>query len=286
MDHDISIGFLFKVLKKNWWKLLIVTVAAAILMFAFASLCIPKQYSSTIEFYIININTSYDYTTSSLLGATTQLSNDYISIIKSEYMLVQVREALVAKGYKNMENAPISSLRGMIQSSTSTASSMFSVSVVSPNPDFSYDMACVIEELAPTVVTELAKPDSLTHEGLADKIHTVINYYNNHREEGQNKVDLTEKEISDLLQQGFIGITTKQDCIRPINPPKPATHHDSPNEMVYAVLGGGAALVIAYAILLLRALAERRITTEDDLKRMVNKPFIGAIPHWDASPKK
>ena len=281
MDHDISLGFLLKILKKTWWKLLLIALTALIAVSVFVQLAVPKKYSSSIDFYVVNINTSYDYTTSSLLSATPQLINDYISIIKSDQMLNRVATELVARGYR-AEQITIRGLRSMIQSETENETSVFRVTLAHSNKAFAYEVASIITELAPTVVTEIAKPDSLTHESLADKVHTVISYYNqNMVEEGGARVELSEKEISDMLKNGFVGIPTQLNCIEVITPPVEDTAADSPDVIKYGLLGAVAAAVAAYLFFLIRHMFELRVTSEEDVKNLLNRPLIGAIPHWE-----
>lgn len=283
MERDVSLGFMWKTFKKAWWKIVIFALVAMLLVGMFTHFFIDKKYSSSIDFYIVNVNTSYDYTTTSLLAASSYLINDYVSIIKSDEMLLKVQEALTEKGYQSVS---VSRLRSMISSSADAESSVFCLKLTDTNAQFAYDVAAVIAELAPTVVTDIAKPDSLSHESLADKIHTVLTYYNEHmvnEEEGEAIVNLSEKEIADMLHDGFIGIATRQNCITVLTPPTLDTVCDSPNLFSNCLLGGMIAALIVYLICLIRSLFECKIASEDDIKTMIDRPLIGTVPHWENS---
>ena len=93
---EISLDFLLKVFKKTWWRIMIFTLVIMIAAACFTHFLIPKKYSSEVEFYIVNVNTDSDYTSTSLLGAASYLVNDYVTIIKSDYMLDQVVAKLKA----------------------------------------------------------------------------------------------------------------------------------------------------------------------------------------------
>ncbi len=51
----------------------------------------------------------------------------------------------------------------------------------------------------------------------------------------------------------------------------------------YIGIGALAGMVIVYIIVFLKSLFETSITTEEDLRNLVNRPVIGAIPTWDTA---
>ncbi len=283
MDHEISLGFLLRVLKKTWWKIAIFAVAILLIVAAFTEFCIPKKYSSSIEFYVVNTNTSYDYTTSSLLSASAYLINDYVSIMKSDYMLDRVGKELVAMGYAEADvTAP--KLRSMISSSTDTEyTSVFDVRVTHTSTEFAYDVATVIKNLAPDLVTEVAKPDRLTNGNLAQTIHSVMKYYD---KEIDGEQGVTVEEIEQLLIKEEVGLTASLSCIEVLTPPVVDKAHDSPNVFTYSVLGAMIAAVVAYLFFLAKSIFELSIASEDDIKKMINRPLIGTVPHWDLNAGK
>ena len=328
MDRDISLDFLLRIFKKTWWKIAIVALAVVILVATVTHFFIPKKYSSSIEFYVVNTNTNYDYTTSSLLSASAYLINDYVSIMKSDYMLDQFREDLVGQGY-NADVVTNDLLRSMIQSSSQSDTSVFTVTVVHTNPAFAYDVAQTIARLAPSGVTDIAKPDSLTYENLAKKIYSVISYYNKLEDDGGIEVkekeinkaledgtisgvsdsvsakdlmkvieyyneqetdggleEVTEAEIAKLLESNSLGLNARLNCFEMLTPPVEDENHDSPNIVTYSALGGVIAAVATYLFFLARHLFELNISSEDDIKKMIDRPLIGTIPHWEITNRK
>ncbi len=298
MNHEISFPVLLKTFKKCWWKVAIIAICAMLIMAAFTIFFIPKKYSSSMEVYIINSNTSYDYTTSSLLAANTYLINDYIAIIQGDEMLNRVCNELKAEAptYKDSEGQQLLSeeqidalnalqprqIRSMIKSSASAESSIFKLSISHTDPDLAYVIAYKIAKLAPEEVTKVAKSDINDRNSMAQIIHGVMNDLNK-THENENKVELSD--VLGYLEEEKIGLN-RQDCIDIIINPKFPTSHDSPNVPVYTILSGIAAAVIAYVVFLLLTLSKSVIITEEDVRKHLNYPLIGIIPHWSMSGNK
>lgn len=275
MEHDISLGFLLRIFKKAWWKIAIIALAALLIVSVLSGLLIDKKYSASIECYVINTNTSYDYTSTSLLGASTYLINDYVSILKSETILKQVQEKLAEQGWNGVT---IGRLRGMIESSSNENTSVFTLTLVDTQKDLVTATAKVIADLAPVAITDIVKANSQTHKVLANNIYAVIDYYNQKAENGG--LEATEEDITKLLESEQLGINTRQNCIEVLTPPKEATEV-SRNIMTYGLLGAIVAAVATYLFFLLRHLFELNISSEEDIKKMINRPLIGTVPHWD-----
>ena len=285
MERDVSFSLLIKILKRTWWMILIIALVAMILVATFTELFVPKKYKSSIQFYIINIDANTDYASAGLLSAAAQLANDYADIMSSEYTLTQVQAELEARGYENLS---IEKLQSMLQHSAKSSSSVFTVSVVHTNPTVAYDVATVLAELAPEIVTEIAKPEnSRTKEGYATNLYNYIDWYNRNIAKQENKptMDLTKQDILAHLDYAN-NLMVKRECIRVLTPPTEATTPVSPNVVTITLLGGVLAVAAAYIMFLLKALLEQGITNEDDLKTLVGRPVIGVIPHWDTVVKK
>ena len=277
---EISLDFLFKVFKSNWWKIMIFALVVMIIAASFTHFLIPKKYSSKIEFYIVNVNTDSDYTSTSLLGASSYLVNDYVTIIKSDYMLDQVVERLTAEGYTEYNGAPLTNemLRKMISHSASTQTSAFTLKMTCTDPAFAHKATALIAEMAPEVVTKMAKPEDNTNENLAQKILAVVKYLS-------NKNDITVSEVEAALNITGMG-STQLNCIEVLTPPALAKSHDSPSLVMNTLLSGVIAAAVSYAIHLLISMANVAVVTEEDLKKLVKHPILGTIPRWETESSK
>lgn len=274
---EISLNFLFKIFKKTWWKILSITVIAMLLAASFTHFVIPKKYSSSIKFYVVNINSDYDYTSSSVVSAASYLINDYIAIIKSDRMLDQVMNALKEDGITNVTKEQIN---GMISSSSATETSVFTLSISSTDKALAYKVASAIAELAPATVTDIAKSDENTNQVLSEKILFVID-----KLALESQDPITQDQINNILTAFEVGLSDQTNCIEVLTPPAEATTHDSPNLIVYTLLGGIVAAAVSYTLFLLYAVLNQNVVTEDDVKRFINRPLIGVIPHWESTTK-
>ena len=272
-----------------------IVALCAMLVVATLTICfVPKKYSSSMEVYIVNTNTSYDYTTSSLLSANTYLINDYIAIIQGDMMLDQVRQSLKdeASTYVDKETGkPLlnedqvkalskltnGQIRSMIRSSASDESSIFGLSISHTDPMQAYVIAYTIAKIAPAAVTDIAKSEINERVALAEDIYNAMDYFNDQKHNGNSGT--SEADILQYLNDYQIGLE-RQDCIEIIIDPKPATSHDSPNVPTYTLLAGIASAIIAYVIFLLLSLSKSVIVTEEDVKKLLDHPLIGTVPHW------
>ena len=331
MEHDISLGFLFKTLKRCWLIMVIVALVAAIIVGVAVSLFIPKKYSSSVEFYVVNTNTSYDYTTSSLLAASEYLINDYVKIIKSDAILElvangntaleKINEGKEKKDWVTLENVDkellrntvknlpkeekveIAPLRAMISSSSEESTSLFTIKVTHTDPKYAYEVATVIKDIAPRYVTDIAKPDRLTNEYLVnvawqtmialEKAHLKEQAENNSIEindtTAKNSIlkrygDDAEKAVESFLTEA--GLDGSLDCFTTVNSPALDDAHDSPNALKYAAVAAVGAAAIVYLVFLIKGIFEMNVSSEDDVKKLVKRPLVGTIPHWENSVKK
>ena len=277
---EISLDFLLKVFKKTWWRIMIFTLVIMIAAACFTHFLIPKKYSSEVEFYIVNVNTDSDYTSTSLLGAASYLVNDYVTIIKSDYMLDQVVAKLKAAGFTTYNEKPLENetLRKMISHTTSSQTSAFTLKITSTDRKFSQEATALIADMAPEIVTKMAKPEDNTNETLANKILSAVRHFS-------KDTSIAVTDIEAYLNMSGLGVT-QLNCIEVLTPPALAKTHESPSLVMNTLLSGVFAAVICYAIYFLIALVNMTVTTEEDIKKLVNLPIIGTIPRWEIGPTK
>ena len=247
MANEISLVFLFKILKSAWWKILIITVAVVLLVAGITQFLIPKKYASTVQFYIINASATTEYTTSALLSAAEYLANDYIKIINGDRMIQTITDDLA----KNSYTATPGAIRSMISSSTSAESSMFEITVTHKDKAIAYLVADSIERNAPSIIKEISKP------AYASNLYI--------------KTDDGYKEIT----------ANELDCIVVICAPAIATTHVSPSLITNCLLAAVIAICLSYVLFLLIKLFDTTIRTETNAKELVDLPIIGDIPTWN-----
>lgn len=275
MQNEISLSFFWKCFKKCWFLMIIFGIVVALIAGIFTNF-LPKRYSSTVDFYIINTNTSYDYTTSALLSASSYLINDYIELIRSDAILSYIAED-VNEGKPEEEHVTPAEIRSML-SSSSTDTSLFTIRVSSTDPYLALEIADAIERISPGKVTSIAKPDRVTNENIYNALLQAIN---------ENRPEDEKMKMEELKENYTIqGLNSTLDCFRTVNVPVLDTVPDSPNVKKTAVVAGGACAVLVYVFFLIKKFIEMKISSEDDIKAFIKHPLVGTIPHWGSSFKK
>ncbi len=279
---ELNFSFLLTVFKKHWWKIVAVTLLVMILAACVTQFLIPKKYSSSVKFYVVNVNTDLDYTSATYLAAAEYLVNDYVEIIQGDTLLTEISDTLKSEGYKVSPNT----LRGMIKSSSKAETSVFTITVSHTDKKLAYRVAQLLEEIAPPIVTEFAKPGDTVGKRAASNVQTVLESMVKDKE-----IPLTEEQIPTqaAIEQHLIDKNETLDrleCIAVLKSPVEAKTHDSPSLVVNTLVSGVVAALVTYAFFLIISSLASTIVTEDDVKNMVGKPVMSAIPHWEITAKK
>ncbi len=245
--NELNLDLLWKTLKKAWIIILTITIGIMIVVGLVTHFVIPKKYSSSIKCYVVNINTDYAYTTTNLLDASKYLINDYISIIKSDRVLIPICEELVKQGYDGITPAYIRSSRMITGGVDSADTNVFTLNISHSDKKLAHNLAMIISEKAPELVTKISRPE--------------LNKQN-------------ESETDTL------------NCFEVLTYPVEAESHDSPSLTSNVLLAGIAAAAITYIVFVIYALINSRITTEEDIKKILDRPLIGSIPSWENTATK
>lgn len=258
MANEITFSILLKVLKNAWWKILIFTVAVAIAVAAVAEFAIPKKYSSSTEFYILNTSVTSEYTTTSLLAAAEYLANDYIEIIKGDRMMNEILNDIAQKGYTHCSPKEI---RSMISASTSSDSSIFSITVTNTDKDLAFYICDSIKNHSPQIIKEITRPSYTSN------LYRMTTQQDAKGEEVSVYVPISEEDI---------------ECVKIIRSPEIAKQHVSPSVFSYTLIAAVLAAVVAYVFFLIRKITDTVIRNEDTANELLNEVVIGDIPHWTA----
>ncbi|MBO5415438.1 MAG: hypothetical protein J6A83_02260 [Clostridia bacterium] len=155
MNKEISILTLWKVLKNSWKVIVIITLIVMLIAGLYTNYGIKKKYSSSVTFYVINTSSNSEYTTSALLQAIEQLSNDYIELILSDVIIEPLVEDLNEE--HGWDYTP-GQIRNMISASIISDTSMFKIRVTNTDKEHAYIIAQYINDNAPEKVKDVVKP--------------------------------------------------------------------------------------------------------------------------------
>ena len=167
MTKEIDFSFLLTVLKKAWWKLLLIVLAVAIITFLFSTFFIPKKYTQEVKFYVINNSSTSEYTSNGLIQASIMLREDYIEILKSDVSLKAIQSAAEEQGYDLTKKG----IASMISTKTAGDSSIFVISITHNDPKLAFDLANIMINTIPDVIKDVSKPHTTTE--LADEAECV-----------------------------------------------------------------------------------------------------------------
>ena len=145
MEIDLK-GLAKDVFKRVWIIVLCAAVlGAATLIYTYNF--VTPTYKATVTFYVNNNSeATSNSVSSSNLAVALQLTKSYVNIIQSDRVLGKV-----------VQNAEFTSLtaadiRKMMTAEVMDETEMFSVSIISPNPKMSADIANAIAEHAPSEI--------------------------------------------------------------------------------------------------------------------------------------
>lgn len=269
MTKEINISTLFRVLKSAWWKILIITVAVAIAVAAVTAFAVEKKYAASTKFYVINTSSTSEYTTTALLSAAEYLANDYIEIIKGDDMMAMVKaklesnQELMEKGYASFS---ASQIRKMISTSTSAESSTFTITITHTDYAVAYYVCKALESTeALEIIKNSARPSYKSN----------IYQWRDLNGNGEKDAD----EFSSISEADLECVKVLRSPVDPSRNPDPV----SPNVVQYTLIAATITAIIAYAIFLIRKLADTVIHGEESAKELVKETVIGDIPNWTNS---
>ena len=147
---DIDLREFFRVLVTKLW---IVALCAAIVgtaVLVYTVNFVSPQYNSSVSIYVNNNSGASDgtYISSSDLAVALRLVETYVNIIQSDTVLEKVID-------ESGLNLTAGQLRGMISAEPIGETEMFKVTVRSPYPQASADLANAIATVAPTAIAEI-----------------------------------------------------------------------------------------------------------------------------------
>lgn len=141
-EMEIDIGEIVSILLSRIWFILIVGITVGLLFFAFSKFIITPEYKSSTKIYVLNKgeenNSSLTYTD---LQVGSTLTKDYLELVKSRAVLVQVIAEL---------DLPMSAerLAGMISVATPSDTRIITISVTSEDPYEAQQVANKVREIA------------------------------------------------------------------------------------------------------------------------------------------
>ena len=144
---EIDLQKLLLVYLRRWWLIVLSALIVAGGSFAYAYYLVEEMYQASSTIYVNNIKEgiTVDSVTTSNLSVSQQLAHTYISIVKSDHVLDKVAEALDNR-------YTVNNLKGMVTASQIGDTGIFSINIVSADPQEAAEIANTFAEVVPDVI--------------------------------------------------------------------------------------------------------------------------------------
>lgn len=147
---EINIKELVKGIMKRAWIVALCTVVFAFSAWIYTANFVEPTYKATVTMYVNNnAETSSGSVSSTNLAVALQLTKSYVNIIQSESVLDKVVEKA------QLTSVDAAYIRRMMSAEVMAETEMFEVSIISPNPKMSADIANAIATYAPEEIRQI-----------------------------------------------------------------------------------------------------------------------------------
>lgn len=147
---EIDIKELAKGIFKRGWIIAVCAVVFALGTLFYTANFVEPTYKASVTLYVNNNSeTSSSSVSSSNLAVALQLAKTYVNIIQSDLVLDKV----VQKA--ELTSVTAADIREMMSAEVVDETEMFRVSIVSPNPKMSADIANAIASIAPEEIRQI-----------------------------------------------------------------------------------------------------------------------------------
>lgn len=155
MNETISLQELFSILRKSLWRILALTIVAALISFAVSTFLIKPTYQAGTQILVTPKKQENDVIDASQVQSSVTLVNTYRVIIKSPAILEKVQA--------EVENVPdsISALNNMITVESEQNSQVINVSVQNTDAALASNVANSVAKVFSEDITELMNVDNV-----------------------------------------------------------------------------------------------------------------------------
>ena len=153
--RELDLRVFWGILLRNLKVILAVSLVLAIGFAAATNLITEDTYSSKCSMYVMNITKDAAGVTTGIspagLEASQQMVNEYITILKSDSVLIDVQNRLRAKGYK----LTVAEIRSDLIMTPVNETAMLQITDTTTDPDLYKEMCDSLQACAPEKVNEV-----------------------------------------------------------------------------------------------------------------------------------
>jgi len=146
---EIDLREFGKALLKRLWLIALCAALAGAMLLVYTVNFVTPMYSATVSFYVNNNTQSGSGGVASTdLAVALRLANSYVDLVKRNTVL----EEVIEQGQLDMTPKQI---RSMLTAKTGEETEIFEVTITTPNPQMSADVANAIALYAPDAIHEI-----------------------------------------------------------------------------------------------------------------------------------
>lgn len=238
---EITLGYLFGVLKKSLIVMIIAAVVLGALGAVYAKFLTKPTYRATAGFWINNTTADADYTSTAQTSAASDVASSCVELASTDKPIRAAikKHGLVEKLGYSSEGECVDAIRKMINAYKEEETSLiFYVSVTSPDPDVSYDVVVAMQDIFPEIIKTLY---GFQHDTNRGEFVSVV-----------DEVVDKDRDVDVIVK----------------SPVKTA--------IIMALI----AAVIVYVIYLVISLLDTSIYSEETVRSNFSFPILGSIPTW------
>lgn len=151
---EISLKELFICIWDKFWIISLATIVFGIAAFLITEFIIAPQYKATISMYVNNKTEATGSLTTSDVAAAKSLVDTYITIIESNSVLEDI-----------VDNASFdctpTQIKAMMSAKSLNGTEVFEVSITTDSPEKSAEIANLIADLSPNMISEIVEGSSV-----------------------------------------------------------------------------------------------------------------------------
>lgn len=154
-EHNMKLSGILNILLKRWWIILVSSLVAGLLTFAYSAYLIDPTYTSSGTLYVVNnTENSMPYYSPSEYTLSVQLVNTYSEILKSDTFCQTISKRLNSR-------VSASQVKSMLSMSGVGETEILRVSAVSKNPELAREVVQEVLNNAPEEIMRVVKAGSV-----------------------------------------------------------------------------------------------------------------------------
>ncbi|WP_099205261.1 YveK family protein [Scatolibacter rhodanostii] len=155
MQEELSLAEILYTLQKRWKWIFISTILGGIAVFLLSSFLLPKKYTSTLELYVNNAQSSVSSGDLNIndINAAQKLVSTYVVILKNPDVMQTVADTVGSVDKKFIEDT-------IVMASVDNTE-VLRISAETTDPDLSAQICNTMAELAPGILTRVVKAGSV-----------------------------------------------------------------------------------------------------------------------------